>query len=362
MKEIDVLQTRRQQSALRWPGACEVRVDSCQYGSIHLKSFALLGINLDLPSIARRCQGQCQHVTVQGVYTKASAIYTPELAAALAWAFKHSISCIKHLRAEDSGIKFDGLENQLVNEIMESNDWQVKKCWRFKKESHINLLELKAVQKLVEDRARSGPSRFLGLVDSNVSRCALGKGRSASKSISTILRRIGATLVAYDLYLVTPFCPTRLNCADDPTRQRPLRTSSPGLGWRDLSNEVLWQLAEVRPTRRWASNWLRLTLLLGGLDLLGLHDRSVYRLQHSSRSPLFGPSGEALSCPYFNYQGLDFDSTLDFLVRVPAPAYFCSAVFFSLLECLAPSLYFSLLSLAGVLVCRGACLRFMPLT
>ena len=83
------------QSALCWPGAEEVRAGSCQYGSIHQKSFALLVVNMDLMSVARRCQGNCNHVPVAGVYAKASAIYTPELAAALAWAFRHSIQGVK---------------------------------------------------------------------------------------------------------------------------------------------------------------------------------------------------------------------------------------------------------------------------
>ena len=90
----------------------------------------------------------------------------------------------------------DGLENHLVNEVTLANDWKVLKSWKFKKESHINFLELRAVERLVEERAKSGPIRFLNLVDSNVARCALGKGRSASKGeISLqkgILRRVSA--------------------------------------------------------------------------------------------------------------------------------------------------------------------------
>ena len=311
------------QRALAWPGACEVRVDSCQYGSIHQESFSLLGVNLDLPATARRCQGKCQRVTIQGVYTKASAIYTPELAAALAWTSQHSISLIKKLRAEELAGPVGGLENQLVNEIMVSSSWEVKKSWKFKKDAHINLLELKAVQKLVEDRARAGPARFVGLVDSNVSRCALGKGRSASRSISSVLRRIAPTLVAFGLYMVNPFCPTRLNVADDPTRCRPVRDASPGLNWRDLPIKTLWDLAEVKPTRKWASNWLRLKLLLSKLQVLPM-------AMSSSRLPLldspclvFGPSGNAERCPQFVFHEIDFDSTLGFPGEGPPQATCC---------------------------------------
>ena len=148
------------EAALRWPGVEEVRVDSCQYGSIHRKSFALLVANMDLRSVARRCPGTCKHVPVAGVYTKASAIYTPELAAALAWSFNHAIQVIKARRSGNDFSPAVGLENQLVNEVMLTSDWEVMKSWKFKKESHINLLELKAVGRLIEDRAKAGPSRL----------------------------------------------------------------------------------------------------------------------------------------------------------------------------------------------------------
>jgi hypothetical protein len=54
-----------------------------------------------------------------------------------------------------------------------------------------------------------------------------------------ILRRINSTLVAGDLYMVNPFCPTRLNVADDPTRDRDLRPSSIGLSAFQLSQNHL---------------------------------------------------------------------------------------------------------------------------
>lgn len=69
-------------------------------------------------------------------------------------------------------------------------------------------------------------------------------------------------MVAFGLYLVTPFCPTRLNCADDPTRLIALRNRVEGFGIQDFSAEELWRLALLRTTCRWASNWLRLVLLL----------------------------------------------------------------------------------------------------
>lgn len=60
------------------------RVDSCMYGSIHRKSFALLGTHADFGPVSLRCDGSHTHVPVEGKYTKASATYTPGLAAAIA--------------------------------------------------------------------------------------------------------------------------------------------------------------------------------------------------------------------------------------------------------------------------------------
>ena len=300
------------QASLRWPGVQEVRIDSCQYGSIHQKSFAFLVANVDMKSITRRCQGKCEHVPIAGVYTKASAIYTPELAAALAWALRHAIKVIKLQREEEDGLRVAGLENQFVNEVMLSNSWEVKKSWKFKKPSHINLLELRAVERLVEDRAMAGPSRFVNFVDSNVTRCALGKGRSASLALSAVLRRISAVLVAFGLYMVTPFCPTRLNCADDPTRDRTLRPPVPGFGWHHLSYSEVWKIACITPTRRWVSNWIRLLLFLVGPRLTEFKDRAVFRHQIPRRGVFQMQATCDLPCPDFVYAHREFDSTLGY--------------------------------------------------
>jgi len=116
-------------------------------------------------------------------------------------------------------------------------EWEVLKVWSCKVKSHINLLELRAAEKLVETQAKRRLSlRFLSMVDFNVSRGALSKGRSASRAVSAILRRINSTLVTADLYVVDAFCPLRLHVADDPARDREVRPSVPGLGSIFLSS------------------------------------------------------------------------------------------------------------------------------
>lgn len=157
------------QIVLALPQAIEVRADACQFGSIHQKSFALLGVNVDLKLLALRCQGACTHVPVAGVYTKASAIYTPQLAFGLAWVFKHAIHTNSNSDPVLSLQKTEGLENQLVNEIMIGSYWSIENSWRFKRSQHINLLELKSIERLVEKAAKKRPQRLACLVDSNVS-------------------------------------------------------------------------------------------------------------------------------------------------------------------------------------------------
>ena len=73
------------------PMSSEIRSDSCQFGSPHQKSFALLGVNLNMAPLQRRCQGHCTHIPVQGIYTKASAIYTEELSKTIAEVFYEAI-------------------------------------------------------------------------------------------------------------------------------------------------------------------------------------------------------------------------------------------------------------------------------
>lgn len=124
-------------------------------------------------------------------------------------------------------IEVEGHERPLVNEVVLTAHWLIDKSWPFKFLSHINLLELRSVENLVQEKAsRTRSERFVSFVDSNVSRGALGKGRSSSKAVSAVLKRINSTLIASDLYIVNPFCPTRLNVSDDPTRDQPLRQAT----------------------------------------------------------------------------------------------------------------------------------------
>ena len=99
------------------------------------------------------------------------------------------------------------------------------------------------------------------------------------------------------------FLPTRLNVADDPTRDVLLRDRCEGRKWFEgLGQKCLYQAADLPRAKRWASNWISLFLGLSFRNGLGLGAISL-------------PVSRSLSSrPFANlYQHLlDFDATLGF--------------------------------------------------
>ena len=281
------------------------RTDSCAFGSPHLKAFKFLHVNLRLVHSTRRCTCTGKHVKVEGAYTKSSATYVPLLAEALAKDFHLAILAKKKREEVEDQIEVVGLENQAVNHLATTLPWEVHKSWKFKRSSHINLLEISSVLGLVEDLLRRGQSiRVVSLIDSYVSRGALGKGRSASRAISCLFRRIGSSLAAGGIYLTTPFCPTRLNIADDPTRNHPLRPPQRSFG--DWTRSSFMDLASLPGLKRCASNWARVVLRLTDFALVP----PMRSLPHR-RIPIY----------------LDFDQTLGYPGEGPTPATFHLPIF-----------------------------------
>ena len=278
------------------------RCDSCRYGSIHLKSFKFLTVGMRLSHACLRCKCCEPHVPVQGAFTKLSATYTDQLSQALARDFACAFESM--LREDiDDDVDPRGLENQLVNEVVISSNWKVHASWAFRRPSHINLLELKSLLRLVTDLVkRKMPSRFVAFVDSIVARGSVSKGRSSSLAVASILRQICSLCVVGGLYGVTPFVPTRHNVADDPTRDRPPRPPCPGFGLQALPRSLLFSLARIPLLNRWGSNWVRLVLFLVDPVRVIPFDRSGLRKHR-----------------------LDFDKTLGFPGEGPWP--FCTFVF-----------------------------------
>jgi len=198
----------------RRPGISQTRTDSCRFGSPHLKPFRFLGSHTNLEGISKRCRCKEEgrvHIQIQGAYTKASATYTQALAQGLAQVLHSAILAFRH--EELSEDKVDGLEDQLVNEVMKSSRWKEEAVWQCREGVHINLLEIDAICKLATRISLSGGStRTIAMVDSNVTKGASSKGRSSSGAISSYLRRLGSTLVSGDIYMRTPFSPTTELC------------------------------------------------------------------------------------------------------------------------------------------------------
>ena len=102
--------------------------------------------------------------------------------------------------------------------------WLFRKVFSFKwqdPEIHINEGELNAFLAMVERRA-SNPSkhatRYLAILDSQVVRGALGKGRSPSRPLNRGLRRAAALLLISDCYPLLAWTISRWNWADAPSR------------------------------------------------------------------------------------------------------------------------------------------------
>lgn len=258
-------------------GTSEVRCDSCRFGSQHLKPFRFLGVNVDLASVSMRCICRSKHVKVEGSLTKASATYTPKLVTALGGIFAAAIRKSIDLQDDLDAQRVDGLENQLVNEVAVSSSWEEMSSWTFKKQSHINILEESSVLRLVNLLAREKRSlRVVNLVDSYVVRGATSKGRTSSRGLSPILRRVNAMLVASFIFMTLPYVPTRWNASDDPTRGVAVRSVYGSLSLEDWAEEDLYLLSNLPPLRKWASLWVRLVLRLVGPTVLRFADRSWY--------------------------------------------------------------------------------------
>ena len=91
--------------------------------------------------------------------------------------------------------------------------WSVADAYPYKVGQHINVLEL---------RARSSVScgqRFLHMSDSQICLAVLTKGRSSSRKLNYLLRRICALTLTLNIYPLYAWIESRLNPADEPSRR-----------------------------------------------------------------------------------------------------------------------------------------------
>ena len=244
-------------------GAREVFLASCSFGSVHLKEFRFLVVNADFSRLQQPCTRNHSHVKIQGKHTAASSVYVPFLADAIAHEFDQALRAQAHVAAAQS-LKAEGLENFVVNDVVLSLPWRVGKAWAWRAMSHINILELASVLRLLRFLAPHGSLRIVVFVDSAVALQAASKGRSPSRGLTPILRKVAAVCLAADLYPVFHFCPTRLNPADCPTRDTLLPPPSDHAVWPELTIDQLYEGLAATKVRRWLADWERLVCLLAG--------------------------------------------------------------------------------------------------
>ena len=245
--------------ALRRLGFRDNIVASCQFGSIHKKEFDFLLYLFDC--IEAKCPGCHSHVKIEGKWTKGSATYHPELGLYLAKAVRRAVLRVRRL--ENDEVEVLGLESLVVNDLMIAKKWDLEKAWTWKKtRSHINVLEsFSSVAALSLAASREPDTRVPLVVDSQVARGALSKGRSSSFSLQPGLKRACAVQLAFGLFPAWTFCPTRPNCADDGSRgveTRGVLTLASIVDFLDFDSLVSLHGTGLK---RFAANWIRLVVL-----------------------------------------------------------------------------------------------------
>ncbi len=113
------------------------------------------------------------------------------------------------------------------------------------------------------------------LLDSSVGKGALSKGRSSSRALQPLVRRSASIQLAGGLYPAYCFAPTRLNIADDPSREVELRPSSRHSLLEVLDFGSLYQ-AHLVGLARSQSNWARLIILSALLASAEAHTSPNY--------------------------------------------------------------------------------------
>ncbi|CAE7310474.1 unnamed protein product, partial [Symbiodinium necroappetens] len=89
--------------------------------------------------------------------------------------------------------------------------WRAGDDWCWKSAAHINILEAASILRLVRALAPSGPCRVVILVDSAVALHSCAKGRSPSRGLTPVLRKIAALCLIAGVFPAFHFVPTRLN-------------------------------------------------------------------------------------------------------------------------------------------------------
>jgi len=152
-------------------------------------------------------------------------------------------------RGEHVRLDWTGLEEELpetsmgrpqdeVHELVKSLPWKLIRAYAFRRVSHVNLQETRAVRAEVKDLAAQAgargpilPSRHVNFVDSRVALGAVSKGRSSSNRLNAVLRSFLGYEMCAQIYLVLIWIGTHFNPSDDPTRHVEVRKPEVAPEW-----------------------------------------------------------------------------------------------------------------------------------
>ena len=100
-------------------------------------------------------------------------------------------------------------------------EWRHCRAFRWKRSEHINLLELRAALHAVQWRCRRASYRdfrTMLLIDNQAILAVIAKGRSSSKKVNNLLRRLAALCCTLNIYLLVCWVDTVDNPADEASR------------------------------------------------------------------------------------------------------------------------------------------------
>ena len=100
-------------------------------------------------------------------------------------------------------------------------EWRHCRAFKWKRSEHINLLEMKAALHAIQWRGRRSAYRdfrTMLLIDNQSVLAVIAKGRSSSRKVNLLLRRLAALCCALNVYLLVCWVDTADNPADEASR------------------------------------------------------------------------------------------------------------------------------------------------
>ena len=275
-------------------GIPEILFDWCRYGKPYKKVTRVISNFPWFERLQKRCHHKGKHVVLEGAATTKAGAYSVQFCKAVAkhcWDFwPVNVGNDRVPEKESKAPKSRKPASPLwAVQLSESLSWKPFMQYSFRHVAHINLQETKARRSLVKRLRRD--RRVVVMQDSRVNLGSLGKGRSPSISLNTLMRQEAPYILGKNLYLAGTHLPTWSIRADGPSRQRPIdppRIPVPSWFWqlRQHRVPVADPLADLEGLPRAYARWALLVgqLLLGRVGLCA----STTQPAKGARAPLAG--------------------------------------------------------------------------